>query len=368
MAKKDNTHPILQEIKNTAKDHQAFEKERGKDLIYGHALDIASKKLVKVDWNTACAMAKKGTLSMRGEPIIKEPICSVRFKDVRDGGLLPHQIKAISRQIELGTFDSNGKKIMFFDLDPITKKIAEGTREKLKALAESGEMIDTAGMNDDEIIKAFYDVINQNKAEYTPVLIPDNETQSSSDFVAGPKKVFYSKRNPLIGEWENLLSDPNYEEIPYEIETFEEMGLWAKNRSGTLFFPTASVADLQNLSEAQMKAIESNVSTNFLIANNKAADHSFVIGRTRDAGKPFSIDDLIQQIREENPSLTEEEIAIKVYDRCHALKAINGGENFKRSFFTNLRKYGGTPIQKSKTFDRSSQDKHAKTKFSTRNR
>lgn len=323
MAKKDDTHPILLEIKNTAKNHQAFEKERGKDLIYGHALDIASKKLVNVDWNTACAMAKKGTLSMHDEPVDTESMFKINFPDVRD----------------------------------------------------------------EEIIKTFYDLIDQDKAAYTPVLIPAKEahsyfdqtstkiedamryvrdgrethvlsgTQSLSDFTPSSQKVFYSKRNRLMGEWETLLTDPNYEEIPYEIESFEEMGLWAKNHGGILLFPTSSIADLRDLSEAQMEAIESNFST-----------HSFVVGRTRDAGKPFSIEGLIQRMREENPSLSEEEITIKVYDSHHALKAINGDENFKRSFFTNLRKYGGAPVQKSKSFVRTSNDKHAKAKFSARSR
>lgn len=388
MAKKDDTHPILQEIKNAAKGHQAFEKERGKDLIYGHALDIASKKLVNVDWNTACAMAKKGTLSLDDKPVKTEPMYQIHFPNVREGVLFPHQIKELSRQMELGTFDGKGKTIRFPDIDPLTKDVAEATRETLRALVESGEMIDTTGMNDDEIIKAFYDLIDQDKVAYTPVLIPVNEahsyfdktsdkiedamryvrdgqethilsgTQSLSDFVPGSKKVYYSKRNRLMSEWEDLLSDPHYEEIPYEIESFEEMGLWAKKHGGTLFFPTSSIVDLRDMT-----------------------DHSFVIGRTRDAGKPFSIKDLIQQVRKENPSLDEDELIKIVRNKYHVP---GGGMSFyleslvhqilienPSSVVTVLdggKSMMGNPIQKSKSFVRSTNDKHAKTKFSARSR
>lgn len=176
MAKQDNPHPILQEIKNSAKDHQAFEKERGNDLIYGHALDIASKRLVNVDWNTACAMAKNGTLSLDDKPIQRKPLVDIHFPDVREGILFPHQIEAMSRQIEIGTFDGKGKAMIIpeFVTSP-SKEVAEATRETLQSLVDAGKMIDTTGMNDDQIIKAFYDLINQDKAAYTPVLIPVNE-------------------------------------------------------------------------------------------------------------------------------------------------------------------------------------------------
>lgn len=409
MAKKDNTHPILQEIKNTAKDHQAFEKERGKDLIYGHSLDIASKKLVNVDWNTACAMAKKGTLSMHDEPIETKPMYSIHFSDVREGVLFPHQIKDMSRQIELGTFDGKGKTIIFPDADPLTKEMAEDTREKLKALVESGEMIDTAGMNDDEIVKAFYDLINKDKTEYTPVLIPANEaysyfdktsdkiedamryvrdgrethilsgTQSLSDFVPGSKKVFYSKRNKFMSEYEDLLADPGYEEIPYEIESLEEMGLWAKNRSGSLFFPTNSIADLRNLSETQKEVIESNVNTKFF-TDDKI--HSVIVGSS---GAGRSIIELIQQVREENPSLDKEELMKMVRDRYREQRSVPGSgmsfylESLVRQTLTENpssvatvldsgKSMMGDPIQKSKSFVRTSNDNHAKAKFSARGR
>lgn len=433
MAKKDNTHPILQEIKNTAKDHQAFEKERGKNLIYGHALDIASKKLVKVDWNTACAMAKKGTLSMRGESITKEPIeamnCQMIYRGFTGTGKTEHVRKYLSSHE------------------------SKDVQEALKSLFERSKTIDT----DNKSIKTFYDVINQNKAEYTPVLIPDNETQSSSDFVAGPKKVFYSKRNPLIGEWENLLSDPNYEEIPYEIESFEEMGLWAKNRNGTLFFPTASVADLKNNNPAIAKSIEANIGTKVLFGRNGSVasfdlstdhDNSFVIGQSG-SGQSFFIKDLICKEKRENPSLTEEEATRIVYEKYQIQTVLDHGESYEtiilsaqqnnmsailqsipnheliklvnmsippqnlisrghrpynfgiieklsmireeadrrgleyvityrddigiheeltNTMLTELRKHGKQTKQKSRSFVRSAQDKHAKTRFSTRNR
>ncbi|MDD4969833.1 MAG: hypothetical protein PHT07_10440 [Paludibacter sp.] len=169
MAHKDDTHPILQEIKNTAKDHQAFEKERGKDLIYGHALDIASKRLVNVDWNTACAMAKNGTLSLNNEPIKNEPLFQIHYPEVREGVLFPHQIEAMSRQMELGTFDGKGKTMFIpeFVTSP-SKEVTEATRETLKGLVESGEMIDTAGISGVEFIKAFKNMADQQNENLQP--------------------------------------------------------------------------------------------------------------------------------------------------------------------------------------------------------
>lgn len=368
MAHKDNAHPILQEIKNTAKDHQAFEKERGKDLIYGHALDIASKKLVNVDWNTACAMAKNGTLPAIDEPFKQEPIVQIHFPDVREGVYFPHQIGYMARQMELGTFDGKGKTIRFPDVDPLTKEVAEATREQLKALVESGEMIDAAGMNDDEIIKAFYDVIDQNKEEYTPVLIPANEahsyfdktsdkiegalkhvreglgtnilqvTQSLSDFAPSSKKVFYSKRNHLMSEYVDLLKDPMYEEIPYEIETIEKMGSWAKNNGGIFFYPTASIADLENKSDEQAgEIIKANFNTmlHFNLKGDSATydfstnhNNSFIIGQSG-SGQSFFIKDLIQKEQKENPSFTEEEVIRFVYKKYQIRTVLDQGESYE---------------------------------------
>jgi hypothetical protein len=413
MAKKDNTHPILQEIKNTAKDHQAFEKERGKDLIYGYALDVASKKLVNVDWNTACAMAKKGTLSMHDEPIETKPMYGIHFSVVREGVLFPHQIKDMSRQMELGMFDGKGKTIIFPDADPLTKEMAEDTREKLKALVESGEMIDTAGMNDDEIVKAFYDLINKDKTEYTPVLIPANEahsyfdktsdkiedamryvrdgqethilsgTQSLSDFTLGSKKVFYSKRNKLMSEYEDLLAEPGYEEIPYEIESFKEMGLWAKKHGGTFFFPTSSIADLQNLSEAEKmdlrNLIELDINTKVLLGRNgdiipfefSTNNTNSIVIAPSGSGMSYNIEDLIFQAWKENPSFSEEEAIEFVNEKYNIQTVLDRGESMSNTFeraYLEARKYNGTLSQKNKSFVRTSNDKHAKAKFSARGR
>lgn len=56
MAKKDNTHPVLQMIKSEAKELQASAKAEGNTLVYGHALDQASRKHGYKDWNSACGL------------------------------------------------------------------------------------------------------------------------------------------------------------------------------------------------------------------------------------------------------------------------------------------------------------------------
>lgn len=58
MAKKYNTHPILQKIKTLARELQSNAKQSGSNLIYGHALDQASAQYGYKDWNTACGMSK----------------------------------------------------------------------------------------------------------------------------------------------------------------------------------------------------------------------------------------------------------------------------------------------------------------------
>lgn len=62
MAKKDNLHPILSKIKTDAKHLQTLAKEKGEQLIYGHALDRASKRHGYEDWNTACGSVKNTAL------------------------------------------------------------------------------------------------------------------------------------------------------------------------------------------------------------------------------------------------------------------------------------------------------------------
>lgn len=62
MAKKDNLHPILAKIKTDAKHLQILAKEKGEQLIYGHALDQASKRHGYEDWNTACGSVKNTAL------------------------------------------------------------------------------------------------------------------------------------------------------------------------------------------------------------------------------------------------------------------------------------------------------------------
>lgn len=287
MAKKDSTHPLLKEIKDLAKDHQTFEKERGKTLVYGHALDIASKKLLNVDWNTACAMAKNGTLteSNQKEQVSQIPfpqgansktfgLVSIHSPEMREGVLFPHQIESMSRQMGGASFDGKSKTLIVPEFGaPLPKNVTDG-------IVGAFEILGGRGLN-----------------TYTG-------TQSLSDFglVSEPvyQKVFYSKRNQLMHEYEDLLKDPNYQEIPYEIETVKEMGLWAKNHSGIFFYPTASIADLQNKSDMQVREIiEANFNTMFSITNTNNADHSFILGRTKDAGKSFyrHIDKMFTEIR-----------------------------------------------------------------------
>lgn len=180
MAKKDNTLPILQEIKNTAKHLQSSAKAKGENLIYGHALDQASKQHGYKDWNTACGMVNSATVTSEEKP--------------------------------LSTMSENLYRNM-------------------------------PGYSNEGLVGS----------------------QRLGDFGVEVRKMFYTKRNHLMDEHGDLLNDPLYQEIPYEIDSFEEMGLWAKNHGGTLFFPTASVADLRNLSEAEKESIESNFNTKILI-------------------------------------------------------------------------------------------------------
>lgn len=64
MAKKDYTHPHLLEIKTLAKQLQSDAKQSGSNLVYGHALDLASVQYGYKDWNTACGM-------LNSTPIVK---------------------------------------------------------------------------------------------------------------------------------------------------------------------------------------------------------------------------------------------------------------------------------------------------------
>lgn len=222
MAKKDNTHPLLQEIKNSAKDHQAFEQERGKTLIYGHALDIASKKLVNVDWNTACAMAKKGTLTIIGT------------NDVSD--------EEMSRMVEL----ANSGELEF-------------------------EEFDMRHRSTQDEINSYMEVVKANVGVHVAI-IEDNISFTIPDFhPPKPQKIFYTKRNHLMSEHESIISDPNFFEIPYELESIDEMNAWIeKQGGGALFFPTNSIADLKESMKAKQSAVESN--NNFFKYLN--ADHT----------------------------------------------------------------------------------------------
>lgn len=55
MATNNNIHQTLKNIKQSAKEIQSKAKISGTDMIYGHALEIASKEAGFKDWNTACA-------------------------------------------------------------------------------------------------------------------------------------------------------------------------------------------------------------------------------------------------------------------------------------------------------------------------
>lgn len=253
MAKKDNIHPVLQLIKSEAKELQVSAKSEGKILIYGHALDQASKLHGYKDWNTACGLA-----------------CN-------------------------------------------TDVLAANRPPKL--------FIDTES----------HPPLSDKERELYEMCAPLGRSEQNN------KKVYYSKRNHLMDEYADLLNDPMYEEIPYEIETIEEMSLWVKKRGGGLFYPTASIADLKSKTDPEVaEIITANFNTRVLLGRNGIVvpfefqtnhDNPFVIGPSG-AGQSFFIKDLIRQAQEENPSFSEEEAEGYIYKKYRIQTFLDTGESY----------------------------------------
>lgn len=335
MANKDDISPLLHEIKTDARHLQEQAKERGEDLIYGHALDQASKKLFNVDWNTACAMAKNGTLSLDDKPIQRNPLVETHYAGIHEGIYFPHQFISMTREMEIDTLDGKGKTIIipesvrpqnrheylsFLSAKPAvaiigTADVTDDEISKVVELANSGDLEfdvfdftdNNNSMNRDEN-HADMDAIEANIGVRIQMNVSDQEepagsetrirqhqilhgVQSIEDFHSTkkkgnafvipdfhppkPQKIFYTKRNYLMNEHEAIFNDPDYEEIPYDLTTFEEMNEWVKKQGGgALFFPTNSIAGLKAQSGGEQTAVENNTNTKNILRSEKSGIRS----------------------------------------------------------------------------------------------
>lgn len=282
MAKKDYTHPHLLEIKTLAKQLQSDAKQSGSNLVYGHALDLASVQYGYKDWNTACGM-----------------------------------------------------------------------------------------LNSTPIVKA----------------------QPLEEIVNTQKKIFYVKSNPLMSEHQNIIDSPNSEAVPEEYcGSIESISAYVRERGGSLFFPTNSVADLKNLSDEQKEKMEPNIGIKMLLSRTGQIasydfttnhDGPFVIGRPG-VGQSVYIEDLIRGVQEENPSMTEEEAVRYVHEKYNIQTVLDTGKSFstfsdseeatavndadsREAFFhamaTKARKYSGRHTYTGKTFIQDINNKHKKKSY-----
>lgn len=73
-------------------------------------------------------------------------------------------------------------------------------------------------------------------------------------------KIYYTKHNPLIVEWEDYIekSEDEYIEIPCEVVEIEKMSTFAKEKGGILFYPTASINDLKNCDSTELERVLAN--------------------------------------------------------------------------------------------------------------
>ncbi|TDA65782.1 hypothetical protein E0765_04690 [Sulfuricurvum sp. IAE1] len=257
MAKKDNTHPVLQMIKSEAKELQASAKVEGNRLVYGHALDQASRQHGYKDWNSACGLA--GDNQNRMKYVMGEE----------------------------GSVPLGDHEVEMYEMSGALSKAISGTRKG------GGLMVGT---------------------------------QTAEDFTHSKHKTYYNPFNQFMHEYPDIQGDPNYEAIPAErCESFEDMCSFVREKNGSLFYPSNSVADLRNLSKEQREAIEANVDTRILLGRNGqiasydfSTNHGvpFVIGPSG-VGQSFYIKDLIHKAQEENPSLSKEEALEFVYKKYH---------------------------------------------------
>lgn len=336
MAKKDNTHPHLLEIKTLAKQLQSDAKQSGTNLVYGHALDQASTQYGYKDWNTACGQVGKANQYESA---------------VLHRGLL---------------------------LDMETNLPLNERERELYAMCGPLSAIE----HSKAIEKALKDVRVRGE-----VIVG---TQSLEDFGVSPKKIFYVKNNPLMSEHQNIIDNPNNEAVPEEYcGSIESIDAYVREKGGSLFFPTNSVADLRNLSDEQKKAIGSNIGTKILLGRTGqvasydfSTNHNepFVIGRPG-AGKSVYFKEIVgaltREEREENPSLSEEEATRLVYEKYHIHVALNMDDGHKTSMeviaiddkllyqmATEIRKHGDTKnVSKDRVFIKGLHDKHKKKEF-----
>lgn len=82
------------------------------------------------------------------------------------------------------------------------------------------------------------------------------------------QKVYYSLKNQLMTEHQNIIDAPNSFEIPEEINTIEQMNSYAKENGGILFYPTNSIADLKNDLHVNQEAILANCNTAMFLSRN----------------------------------------------------------------------------------------------------
>jgi len=83
-------------------------------------------------------------------------------------------------------------------------------------------------------------------------------------------KIYYSLKNQLMSEHQNIIDAPNSFEIPKEVNTLEKMNLYAKENGGILFFPTNSIADLKDDSHVIQEAILANCNTTFFLKKEES--------------------------------------------------------------------------------------------------
>lgn len=76
-------------------------------------------------------------------------------------------------------------------------------------------------------------------------------------------KTYYSMNNPLMGEHQDLINNPNSIEIPLAIESFEGMKAYVETHGGgTLFYPTTSIKDFVIADDTEMALVGSVIYDN----------------------------------------------------------------------------------------------------------
>lgn len=257
MAKKDNTHPVLQMIKSEAKELQASAKAEGNTLVYGHALDQASRKHGYKDWNSACGLT--GDNQDRMSYVLGEE----------------------------GSIPLTDREVEVYEMSGALSKAISDTRKG------GGLIVGTQTVEDftHSKHKTYYSPFNQFMHEY-----PNIQSDPNYEAIPAERCESFEDMCSFVREKNGSLFYPSNSAADLK-NLSEDQGEAIESNIGTRIFLGRSGQ---------------------LVPFDFSTNHSgpFVIGPSG-AGQSFYIKDLVRQAQEENPSLGEEEALEFVYKKYH---------------------------------------------------